>query len=280
MNTVTLIGFAGSLRGNEANIVTADPVVAIKQHHYVAVGGSLAPSSLRPIANGDHQFVHLFAQEGQRRAFTPGHVVALAGPALTAEVESLAHSVRALHPMSQTLRSWSPTHRGFAWALAEPAELEDIRIRARNVVEPLLISALAERLNAEQGYADTYFRLYSALSPSEDDDYLLTRAVYFHQRHDDHALQMLIDYAPRQSKSVRTKAAFKRRIRARIARMNEERVAPQPVTVERTIPTAVDTPVQNAYMVRNPPVSDWTEPSAAARQRGLPVATRQGRSRR
>lgn len=231
MTQKLLIGFVADLNGNKNAIFSAEPVIRVDGTDYLAHDGRHDAASLVAITAETTTYVHRF-RESSHRPHASGDVVWLIGASLRGSIDS----VNPLLPVLRRVRDWETYEvQGFAWATGSRTALYDLRMQARNAVQPLLLSAVADDMELRAGDGRTYFELFSELSPVEDLDYFLTRALYYRQLRDLNREELTAVYAAGVLRQVRSARHFRKLLHRKIADLNAERVVSAST---RTVPIA------------------------------------------
>jgi hypothetical protein len=225
MDDYRLIGFISDLNGNQAQLFTADPVLRRGDDLFVAEARNWTRDDLRKVKASALRFVEPVPEDEQITVH-PGDVVWLAGRTFVAELGRINRTSSAsIAQLRREIGRWNRTRRmGFAWTTGTRSQLARLIAEPTTDITALLHKALFDRQEISHGDAESYFGVFRALVQSDTLDNLITRALYYRERHDDQRMLFVSRRAVRAG-VVSSQDEFLEHMTARARRLSEERLA-------------------------------------------------------
>lgn len=241
MSEYRIVGFDTDLNGNQAQLVTADPIVQRGDEFFIAEAPSWTEESLRQIGHDDLRFA-VQIPPAEQVLIHPGEIVWLVGRTVIAELRRTSRAATSsLTQFQREVGRWNRTERmGFAWTTGSRAQLNELISEPITDVTALLKAALFDKQELSHGDADAYFAIFRALVQHNDYEHLMTRALYYRERYDEQRLHSVARRATR-AKFAPTNDVFLQSVEQRVIALSASRLSqlrgatPVPVSGQKNL---------------------------------------------
>ena len=182
------MGVIADLRGNEDHLISAEPVVERDGQLFIAHGSDWEFDDLVPLGPGEQDYV-TFLRPRDHGPIEQRQVVWLAGRNFVADVQSNMALLDVRREFQST--KWRNLRLGYRWSIGSMLEIQELRQRISNHLEPSLHRQLFDSMELSHGDAAGIQRLYAEVADPTDGRRYLNLGLYFHAIRDQFGLELV-----------------------------------------------------------------------------------------